>query len=51
TIYNLFGQIVFNKTLANQGERRIQVQNLPRGIYYLELVQTEQKTVNRLILE
>lgn len=51
TIYNIFGQIVFNKTLANQGERRIQVQNLPRGIYYLELVQTEQKIVNRLILE
>jgi PKD repeat protein len=50
-IFNAMGQEVLVKILNNQHERRISVEGLPRGIYFLELVQTEQKTLRKLILE
>jgi hypothetical protein len=45
------GQAILLKTLNNQQERKIFIGELPRGIYFLELVQTEQKTLRKLILE
>jgi hypothetical protein len=50
-IFNAMGQEVLVKILNNQHERRFSVEGLPRGIYFLELVQTEQKTLRKLILE
>lgn len=50
-IYNAMGQVILLKTLNNQQERKIFIGELPRGIYFLELVQTEQKTLRKLILE
>lgn len=51
TIYNILGQTVLHKTLENTSQNQINTEDLPRGMYVIEIKQNKQKLSERLILE
>ncbi|HPX76031.1 MAG TPA: T9SS type A sorting domain-containing protein, partial [Bacteroidales bacterium] len=45
-IYNSNGQIVYQKTQANQDELRMNLSNLAPGTYHLAVIEEETETIN-----
>jgi PKD repeat protein len=51
TLTNILGQTVLTKTIENNGNNSIITDQLPRGIYMIEILQDNKKITDRLILE
>ncbi len=50
-LFSILGKVVISKTFDPLSELGINTENLPRGIYFLELKQNGEKFTQRLILE
>ncbi len=48
---NILGQTVISKTIENNGNNGIATDDLPRGVYIIEIKQNGKKLTDRLILE
>ncbi|MCG9881445.1 MAG: PKD domain-containing protein [Bacteroidia bacterium] len=50
-IIDMLGQTVFTKTLINEGDKEISIESFSRGIYFVDLVQGDKRSCERLLLK
>lgn len=51
TVFDVYGKVVFNQTLVNDTEYKLDLTNLSTGIYFLQLQDGENNTTKRLIIQ
>ena len=49
-ITDILGHTVISKRIANESDKEINIEHLPKGIYFIELVQGKHSGIDRLIL-
>ena len=46
----MIGNVVICKTIANESDKEISLEHLPRGMYFIQWVQGKQTNTERVIL-